>query len=198
MDELSRALLCAISLFKKALIFLVNPIRYVCCSGEQYPNSGQRYNMLRTSAQLPFAMFKNLMFVVSEPDSLPSAILFMIETDARCIWSRKPKSRISLIIRYTDIVNVLASCQTSNSSKYAMSYQHINVSTYQQDHRSMFAYVALRSINSRRGGTSSPMSIEKMRSAEAAFSMVTWRSWRFSGSMVVSRSWSGFISPRPL
>ena len=65
-------------------------------------------------------------------------------------------------------------------------------------HASMLAYLALASMNSRRGGTSSPMSMEKMLSLSAAFSMVTWRSVRFSGFMVVSQSCSAFISPRPL
>ena len=65
-------------------------------------------------------------------------------------------------------------------------------------HASMLAYLALASMNSRRGGTSSPMSMEKMLSLSAAFSMVTWRNVRFSGFMVVSQSCSAFISPRPL
>jgi hypothetical protein len=38
---------------------------------------------------------------------------------------------------------------------------------------SMLAYLAFFSMNSRRGGTSSPMSMEKMRSASAALSKVT-------------------------
>lgn len=63
---------------------------------------------------------------------------------------------------------------------------------------SMSAWWALRSINSRRGPTSSPISMENIWSASAAFSMVTCLSRRVSGRMVVSQSCSGFISPRPL
>ena len=63
---------------------------------------------------------------------------------------------------------------------------------------SMLAYLAFRSMNSRRGGTSSPISIEKMRSASAALSIVTWRRMRVCGFMVVSHNCSAFISPRPL
>lgn len=63
---------------------------------------------------------------------------------------------------------------------------------------SILAYLAFRSMNSRRGGTSSPISIENIRSASAAFSIVTWRRIRLSGFMVVSQSCSAFISPRPL
>lgn len=63
---------------------------------------------------------------------------------------------------------------------------------------SMRAYFAWLSMNSRRGCTSSPMSMEKMRSASAALSMVTFFSVRVSGFIVVSQSCSSFISPKPL
>ena len=63
---------------------------------------------------------------------------------------------------------------------------------------SMLALRALRSMNSRRGATSSPMSIEKMRSASAASAIDTCFNIRFCGSIVVSQSCSGFISPKPL
>ena len=63
---------------------------------------------------------------------------------------------------------------------------------------SMLALRALRSMNSRRGATSSPMSIEKMRSASAASAIDTCFKIRFCGSIVVSQSCSGFISPKPL
>ena len=53
-------------------------------------------------------------------------------------------------------------------------------------------------MNSRRGSTASPMSIEKTWSTALASSIVTSCSVRFSGSIVVSKSWSAFISPRPL
>src|SRR5690554_4685739 len=52
------------------------------------------------------------------------------------------------------------------------------------------AYFACDSINSRRGATSSPMSMENTRSASAALSMDTRLSSRLSGFMVVSQSWS--------
>lgn len=67
-----------------------------------------------------------------------------------------------------------------------------------QIYASMLAYLALRSIKSRRGGTSSPISMEKIRSASVALSMVTWRRVRNSGFIVVSHNCSAFISPRPL
>src|SRR5262249_7190399 len=57
---------------------------------------------------------------------------------------------------------------------------------------------ALSSMNARRGSTWSPISIEKMRSAAAASSSVTWASVRVEGDIVVSPSWSAFISPSPL
>lgn len=66
------------------------------------------------------------------------------------------------------------------------------------DHASMLAYFALSSINSRRGATCSPIRIEKVLSASAASTMVTCLSRRCSGSMVVSQSCVGIISPRPL
>ena len=63
---------------------------------------------------------------------------------------------------------------------------------------SMLAYLAFSSMNARRGGTSSPINIEKTWSQAAAFSMVTWRRVRFSGFKVVSHNCSAFISPKPL
>ena len=65
-------------------------------SGVQYPRSSQRYNILLTSEQLPLAIFKYLINTASELYSEPSAILFIMETAARWIWSLKPKSRLSL------------------------------------------------------------------------------------------------------
>src|SRR5690606_14331034 len=52
---------------------------------------------------------------------------------------------------------------------------------------------ALRSMNSRRGSTWSPIRVLKIWSAPMASSMVTCNIRRFSGSMVVSHSWSAFI-----
>ena len=63
---------------------------------------------------------------------------------------------------------------------------------------SSLAYFAFCSMNSRRGSTWSPISIEKMRSASSASSTPTWTRIRFSGFIVVSQSSSEFISPRPL
>lgn len=63
---------------------------------------------------------------------------------------------------------------------------------------SIFAYLAWLSINSRRGGTSSPINIAKIRSASAALSIVTCFSERVSGFIVVLHNCSAFISPRPL
>ena len=53
-------------------------------------------------------------------------------------------------------------------------------------------------MNCRRGSTLSPMSTENTESAVAASSSCTWSTVRLLGSMVVSHSCSGFISPRPL
>src|SRR5581483_7981073 len=61
--------------------------------------------------------------------------------------------------------------------------------------RTSFAFC---SMNSRRGSTWSPISIEKTWSAAAASSTSTCSSMRRAGSIVVSHSCSGFISPRPL
>ena len=56
----------------------------------------------------------------------------------------------------------------------------------------------LAKMKARRGGTSSPMSIENTLSASRASSMLTKRRNRRVGSMVVSHSCSAFISPKPL
>ena len=63
---------------------------------------------------------------------------------------------------------------------------------------SMVASSAWVAMNSRRGSTWSPISLVKILSAPTASSMVTRRSVRVSGFMVVSHSCSGFISPSPL
>ena len=42
------------------------------------------------------------------------------------------------------------------------------------------------------------MSIVKIRSASAPSSTSTWSRVRVAGSIVVTHSWSAFISPRPL
>ncbi len=57
---------------------------------------------------------------------------------------------------------------------------------------------AFSSMNFRRGSTSSPMRVEKISSASYASSIFTCSSVRDSGSIVVSQSCVGFISPRPL
>src|SRR5690606_39371664 len=48
--------------------------------------------------------------------------------------------------------------------------------------------LAFDSMNARRSSTSSPMSVEKIRSAATASSRVTWRIVRVSGSIVVFQS----------
>ena len=53
-------------------------------------------------------------------------------------------------------------------------------------------------MNSRRGSTTSPMSLENISSAVSAWSTLTCMRTRALGSSVVSQSWPGFISPRPL
>ena len=63
---------------------------------------------------------------------------------------------------------------------------------------SIFAIFALDWMNDLRAETSSPMSTLNARSAWAASSIVTCLSTRALGSIVVSQSSSGFISPRPL
>ena len=50
------------------------------------------------------------------------------------------------------------------------------------------AYFAFASINSRRGSTRSPMRTEKISSQTIASSISTFKSVRFSGSIVVSHS----------
>jgi hypothetical protein len=66
-------------------------------------------------------------------------------------------------------------------------------------HKSIFpARSAFFSMKSRRGSTSSPMSMVNTRSASMASSICTRSRRRTVGSMVVSHSWAGFISPRPL
>src|SRR5207249_12034360 len=61
-----------------------------------------------------------------------------------------------------------------------------------------FTNFAFSSMNLRRGSTSSPISVSNSPDASSASSMVTLSSVRLGGSIVVSRSWSGFISPSPL
>src|SRR5260370_36459191 len=68
-----------------------------------------------------------------------------------------------------------------------------------EDHTSKFrTNFAFSSMNLRRGSTSSPISVSNSCDASNASSIVTLSSVRRAGSIVVSRSWSGFISPRPL
>src|SRR5581483_8984749 len=62
----------------------------------------------------------------------------------------------------------------------------------------LLTYFAFRSMNWRRGSTSSPMSSSNSLEASTASSMVTRRMVRVAGSMVVLQSCSGFISPSPL
>ena len=71
-------------------------------------------------------------------------------------------------------------------------------SRFTTHYTSTLAYFAFASINARRGGTSSPISMLNVRSASRASSTPTLRNTRASGSMVVSQSCSAFISPRPL
>jgi hypothetical protein len=54
------------------------------------------------------------------------------------------------------------------------------------------------SMKARRGSTLSPISVVKISSAAMASSICTRSRRRTAGSMVVSQSCSGFISPRPL
>lgn len=65
-------------------------------------------------------------------------------------------------------------------------------------HASMSAFKAFSSIKTRRGSTSSPIRQLNRRSASIASSIVILSMWRVSGFMVVSQSWSAFISPKPL
>src|SRR5204863_5819759 len=57
---------------------------------------------------------------------------------------------------------------------------------------------AFCSMNNRRGSTSSPISLVKISSAAIPSSICTLSRRRDCGSIVVSQSCSGFISPRPL
>src|SRR5262249_21729230 len=57
---------------------------------------------------------------------------------------------------------------------------------------------AFSSMDFRRGSTSSPISVEHVAAASCASSFYSGSSVRGSGSMVVSQSCAGFISPRPL
>src|SRR5260221_13432020 len=53
-------------------------------------------------------------------------------------------------------------------------------------------------MNSRRGSTRSPISVEQTSSALSAWLILAWNSERALGSGGVSQSCSAFISPRPL
>jgi len=53
-------------------------------------------------------------------------------------------------------------------------------------------------MNSRRGSTTSPISLVKMSSASSTSLIFTCSIERSLVSRVVSQSWLGFISPRPL
>ncbi len=59
-------------------------------------------------------------------------------------------------------------------------------------------YFAFFSMKSRRGSTSSPINSSNSLEASTASDIVTRRTVRFIGSMVVFHNWPGFISPRPL
>lgn len=63
---------------------------------------------------------------------------------------------------------------------------------------STLAFSALSWMNSRRGSTISPISLEKISSASPRSPIFTCNNVRLSRSSVVSQSCSGFISPRPL
>jgi hypothetical protein len=63
---------------------------------------------------------------------------------------------------------------------------------------STLALSELSWMNSRRGSTTSPISLVKMSSASSTSLIFTCSSERASVSSVVSQSCSGFISPRPL
>src|SRR5882724_1733431 len=63
---------------------------------------------------------------------------------------------------------------------------------------STLALSELSWMNSRRGSTTSPISLVKMSSASSTSLIFTCSSDRASMSSVVSQSWLGFISPRPL
>ena len=65
-------------------------------------------------------------------------------------------------------------------------------------HTSTLALSALSWMNSRRGSTTSPISLVKMSSASSTSLIFTCSSERALVSSVVSQSCSGFISPRPL
>ena len=65
-------------------------------------------------------------------------------------------------------------------------------------HTSKFAYFAFFSINCRLGSTCSPIRMLNASSARSASSILICTMTRLSGFIVVSHSWSGFISPRPL
>src|SRR3989338_6521822 len=70
---------------------------------------------------------------------------------------------------------------------------------YKVSYTSRFATsCACCSMNCFRGSTSSPIRSVNILSASTASSIVTKRVLLLPGSMVVSQSWSGFISPRPL
>ena len=65
-------------------------------------------------------------------------------------------------------------------------------------HTSTLALSELSWMNSRRGSTTSPISLVKMSSASSTSLIFTCSSERSLVSSVVSQSWLGFISPRPL
>jgi hypothetical protein len=65
-------------------------------------------------------------------------------------------------------------------------------------HTSTVAVSAFSWMNSRRGSTTSPISLVKMSSASSIALTLTCSSERALVSSVVSQSWFGFISPKPL
>src|ERR1700674_1224920 len=65
-------------------------------------------------------------------------------------------------------------------------------------HTSTFALSELSWMNSRRGSTTSPISLVKISSASSTSLTFTCSSERSLVSSVVDQSCSGFISPRPL
>src|SRR5699024_6121470 len=65
-------------------------------------------------------------------------------------------------------------------------------------HTSRYANFAFLTMNWRRGSTCSPIRMLKASSARSASSILICTITRLSGFIVVSHSWSGFISPRPL
>ncbi len=95
------------------------------------------------------------------------------------------------------VLSVLVPTNQKGRLKTGNPYFQTTFSCFSPYQASMFCAIrALFSMKARRGSTSSPIRVTNTSSAAMASSMRTFNKRRTAGSIVVSQSCSGFISPK--